>query len=176
MAKPVFDSHSASEAVDTARTILEELQEELQSWYDNLPESFQDGSKGEALQEAIDGLQSATDYLEDAPECAMDCDGFTVRALPKRASRADRCAYAVSILAGAAEVARSQIDTLNEANEAVEAPEDEPKDKEEDDTQEAVAKGVAKREEAVSELESWADSLESAQSEAEGVTFPGMYG
>ena len=45
---------------------LEELQEEMQTWYDNLPESLQSGDKGDRLQEAASNLESAKDTIEQA--------------------------------------------------------------------------------------------------------------
>ena len=52
---------------------IEALQEEEQECYDNLPESLQDGERGQAMQEAADNLeyaansvQEALDYLEEA--------------------------------------------------------------------------------------------------------------
>lgn len=50
--------------VDDCRGEVESLKEELQDWYDNLPESFQSGEKGDALQSAIDSLQEIEDSLE----------------------------------------------------------------------------------------------------------------
>lgn len=51
--------------VDEAKTEVEALRDELQEWYDNLPEAFQNGSKGEALKEAIDQLESISSALEE---------------------------------------------------------------------------------------------------------------
>ena len=52
---------------------IEALQEEEQECYDNLPESLQDGERGQDMQEAADNLeyaansvQEALDYLEEA--------------------------------------------------------------------------------------------------------------
>lgn len=52
---------------------IEALQEEEQDAYDNLPESLQDGERGQAMQEAADNLeyaansvQEALDYMEEA--------------------------------------------------------------------------------------------------------------
>jgi hypothetical protein len=51
--------------VNDATSLVEELQDELQSWFDNLPESFQSGTKGDALTEAIDGLEELKSSLEE---------------------------------------------------------------------------------------------------------------
>lgn len=52
---------------------IEALQEEEQDAYDNMPESLQEGERGQAMQEAADNLeyaassvQEALDYLEEA--------------------------------------------------------------------------------------------------------------
>lgn len=52
---------------------LEELNEEIaaikdeeQDYYDNLPASFQSGSKGEAAEASIDFLQEALETIESA--------------------------------------------------------------------------------------------------------------
>lgn len=63
---------AAQGLVEDAKNEVEELQGELQDWYDNLPESFQSGDQGEALQEAIDGLGEIETSLED-----IDFSGFS---------------------------------------------------------------------------------------------------
>ncbi len=55
----------AESEVSSAQGIVEELRDELQGWFDNLPENFQNGSKGEQLQEAIDALDELASSLED---------------------------------------------------------------------------------------------------------------
>lgn len=44
---------------------LEEIKDEEESKYDNLPENFQEGERGCKMQETIDSLGSAFDYLEE---------------------------------------------------------------------------------------------------------------
>ena len=44
---------------------LEEMAEEEQEKYDNLPEGLQDSERGQAIQEAADNLQQAADDLQD---------------------------------------------------------------------------------------------------------------
>lgn len=51
-------STTVEETLDTARDEVADLLGQLEDWYNNLPESFQDGDKGQALQEAIDSLGS----------------------------------------------------------------------------------------------------------------------
>lgn len=100
MARKIKDvTISLSGAVSDAFSEIESLKDELQEWYDNLPEQFQNGSKGEALQEAIGGLEQDTE-----PEVPSEVDSFDVVYTPilkRRLSRADRCSNAVSMLTAA---------------------------------------------------------------------------
>lgn len=43
---------------------VEELRNELQEWFDNLPEQFQSGDKGSELEEAIQALDEIKDNLD----------------------------------------------------------------------------------------------------------------
>ena len=45
---------------------IEEVKDEEESKYDNLPESLQDSDKGESFLEAIDSLEDSLSYLSDA--------------------------------------------------------------------------------------------------------------
>lgn len=56
----------ARSLVDEAIAIVEEMKDEEQDYYDQMPESFQGGEKGESAQTAIDELESAATFLEDA--------------------------------------------------------------------------------------------------------------
>ncbi|TRB00441.1 MULTISPECIES: hypothetical protein [Rhizobium/Agrobacterium group] len=55
----------AAAMIDEAKAILETCRDEEQEYYDNMPESFQDGEKGSTAQEAIDALEEAVSSLED---------------------------------------------------------------------------------------------------------------
>ena len=44
---------------------MEEVKDEEAEAYENLPEGLQGSERGEAMQEAIDSLESAYDGLED---------------------------------------------------------------------------------------------------------------
>lgn len=48
------------------KSALEDIRDEEQEAYDNMPESFQNGDKGEAAQAAIGELDSAIDALDGA--------------------------------------------------------------------------------------------------------------
>ena len=56
--KEKYFTVSVQGLIEDAYGEFSSLAEELQDWYDNLPEQFQDGEKGEQLQEAIDQLQT----------------------------------------------------------------------------------------------------------------------
>lgn len=49
---------------DDQKTEAEELKDEIQNWYDNLPESLQGSSKGEALEECVGQLEEVCDKLD----------------------------------------------------------------------------------------------------------------
>ena len=64
------------------QTKLAELQQEIdgilaeeQEAYDNMPESFQDSERGEAMQEAIDALESAVSSCEEVDEYLTSAAG-----------------------------------------------------------------------------------------------------
>lgn len=63
--------------ISNAKSTAEELRDECQEWYDNLPENFQNGDKGSQLQEAIDALESLIQSLEDAEgNCSVEFPGM----------------------------------------------------------------------------------------------------
>jgi len=53
-------------ALDDARAQLENLREEEQEAMDALPDSFQQGDQGQAMQEGLDNLEGAISDLESA--------------------------------------------------------------------------------------------------------------
>lgn len=53
------------EKVDELKTVIEELHDEEQGAYDNLPESFQESERGEAMEAAADNLDSAMSNMEE---------------------------------------------------------------------------------------------------------------
>lgn len=56
----------AFDLVNSAKEILKGVREEEQEAYDNLPESFQNGSKGEDMQNYMEMIEEAANYLDDA--------------------------------------------------------------------------------------------------------------
>lgn len=51
--------------IDEAKTLLETCRDDEQEYFDNMPESFQSGEKGELAQTAIDLLDEAISGLEE---------------------------------------------------------------------------------------------------------------
>lgn len=61
-----FDSAKAlAGAVSDVLTELQEVRDEEQAKFDNMPESLQDGDRGQRMQEGIDALDAAESSLED---------------------------------------------------------------------------------------------------------------
>lgn len=58
----VNDFHSQSESI----------RDDEQDYLDNMPESFKNGDKGEAAQNAVDALEIAMDKLEEAETACAD--------------------------------------------------------------------------------------------------------
>lgn len=141
-------THDASDLVSGAFSELESLRDELQDWYDNLPESFQSGDKGDQLQEAVSQLESASEV--ELPEWAKEAKVFA--APGDGTSRADRCSQACY-----------ELRQVTEALEAIADGEAKLPDQS-DPTEEQKAKA-----------RSTAEELTSAADEAEATEFPGMY-
>lgn len=62
----------ANMLLSKAVTIVEFARDEEQDSFDNLPENLQDGDRGEAMEEAIEELQTAIDSINDAMN-HIDC-------------------------------------------------------------------------------------------------------
>lgn len=56
----------AADTIEGGKSEVECLKEELEGWYDNLPENFQNGMKGDELQEAIDALDTLVESMDEA--------------------------------------------------------------------------------------------------------------
>jgi len=54
---------------------LEELKDEEQEYFDNMPESIQGSEKGELAESAINAMQSAIDTIEDAVGLIEEAQG-----------------------------------------------------------------------------------------------------
>ena len=57
--------------LDEALGIVDELKDEIQEWHDNLPENFQNGDKGSALEDCVTNLETVADSINDA---VSNCD------------------------------------------------------------------------------------------------------
>lgn len=53
-------------SLDEIKCAIEEMQEDETEKLDNMPEGLQESERGEAMQEAIDNLESASSSLEEA--------------------------------------------------------------------------------------------------------------
>lgn len=53
-------------AIGEAKSIVEDLTSEIQSWRDNLPESLQNGDKASALEDCISNLETVEQELDEA--------------------------------------------------------------------------------------------------------------
>lgn len=62
----------AIEKIQQGLADLEIARDEEQEYYDNMPESLQQGTKGDAAQAAIDALESAVSSIEDAVSSAEE--------------------------------------------------------------------------------------------------------
>ena len=51
-------------AVEDAKSTVEELRDEIQNWYDSLPENLQGGDKASQLEEAVSALEELSSNLE----------------------------------------------------------------------------------------------------------------
>ena len=56
----------AFDLIGTAQDILRSVREEEQEAYENLPDSFRDGEKGEEMQNYMEMIEEADGYLDDA--------------------------------------------------------------------------------------------------------------
>lgn len=152
----------ASSVVHLAEEVLDELRDELDEWYNNLPESLQGGEKAEVLQSAIDNLQSVVDDLQslDTPsDSGVDVTTLVYDYPVEATSRSARRSRVSSLLrlTGQAYRDRSIILAAN-AEAAIEG--------------EVVAPlDLAKSEVAVA----YADALDGCADMADETDFPGMF-
>ncbi len=84
--------------VGDATSIVEELADEMQSWFDNLTDNLQQTDRGQRVGEAADALSSI--YIPDLPIDTMEMSVVFVPG--KGTSRADRAAEAADMLITAA--------------------------------------------------------------------------
>ena len=152
----LIENVSVLDAVSTFYSDVASMAEEVREAYDNMPESLQNGQRGETLNETADTLEGIEEPT--APDCVAKIfsdDKLTISAmvLPGRQhgneSRATR-------IGNAANYASAVIDHVREWCD----------NHEEDET----------HKDDIDELTAWVDELEGHKDEAEGCEFPGMYG
>lgn len=170
-------TYTLSDAASSAQSDTEELRDELQEWYDNLPENFQNGDKGSQLQEAIGYLDDAANSMEEPDLDADEMPSFQFTpSTKKRMSRSDRRHEIVALLDGACDRAREYANELRDAVEEKKANgEFGHEDQGTFDTGMYESAQEAADDKA-SEIEAWADDVEGAKDTLESVEFPGMFG
>lgn len=99
---------TASDLLDTAFNTLEDLAGECSDWYDNLPQSFQDGEKGSILEEARSTLENLS-----RPDCGEEIGALEVYCPPhhdcsSRASRRDDAVAQLQAVVDALEAGNDQ--------------------------------------------------------------------
>ncbi|KQW19737.1 MULTISPECIES: hypothetical protein [Pseudomonas] len=60
------------ENANSLKDEIEVLQGEEQESFDNLPESLQQGDKGQAMEQAVEALEEAAEQLENGLSAAID--------------------------------------------------------------------------------------------------------
>ena len=55
-----------AETLEDLRVAIEELKDEEQEYYDNMPESMQYGERGERAEAAVSSLEDACDSIDNA--------------------------------------------------------------------------------------------------------------
>lgn len=60
------------DSLELMKSHLEEIREEEQSAFDNMPESFQDGEKGDRMQDIIGSLESVEDNFTEAMDSLIE--------------------------------------------------------------------------------------------------------
>jgi len=71
ISKQIEALKSQLEDANTLKDEIEEVQGEEQEGFDNLPESLQQGEKGQTMEQAAEALGDAVDQLDDALTTAI---------------------------------------------------------------------------------------------------------
>jgi hypothetical protein len=166
--KLVRDSFTTSigDAAESAQSDAEQLKDELQDWFDNPPESFQGGQKGNELEDAISEFDSIN--WPEAPEFAADLKCCCIPNEDSN-SRSDRACESAALLRAAGEVARQESETDEEREDDL-TPDPETKIMLVPDGEKP--KWTAEQRD---ELASFSDECDEAADQLEGICFPGMY-
>lgn len=178
--EPIKHDTSVEGAVSDAQSEIESLAEEMRSWYDNMPENFQNGDVGSRVSEAADTLEGIS--WPEAPEAVSSLPVSYTTPSRRRASRRERRDDATCAIDMAISVAREWAETEDAGWECI--PESE-RNRLEGDVKKAGAEmtdemkkgaGLAYHAEHKDAVEAYADELESAKDEADNVDFPSMRG
>ena len=162
-------SYCVADALSEAMGEIESLRDEMQDWYDNMPEGLQGGDKGSEVEECAQTLGAFENVtLHEALETA-DEDGKTetgakspnvghlrfdiVRSTKKRQSRNDRRNEATLLLRAACDAVRTEMEATDNDDERLDP----------------YAETRADIDDCLNELDQVAD-------EVDGADFPGMYG
>jgi hypothetical protein len=98
---------TADDLVGEANSIVEELAEEMRSWFENLSEGLQQADRGQRVGDSADALESL-----QLPEVPSDIEEVKILHLPllSISSRADRASDAAGRYQAAADAARSYVE------------------------------------------------------------------
>jgi hypothetical protein len=177
---PKVQTTSIESAVSDAFSGMSDLKDELENWYDNLHENFQNGSKGEELQEAMGCIDEACeptipDCLTEGPELPE-----VTYYEAKGSSRSARRDTYVAMLDGAIDAANTYIETLNaleyDDDGKLKQPEGEEEKGDPGEVDSDWPEDSDTRDSWVNDIESFVSECEDAKSSYENVNFPGMYG
>jgi len=64
----------AINSINSAKEIVEELKNEMQEWYDNMPENLQSSDKADRIQECVSSLEEVSSSLDDAESNASNVE------------------------------------------------------------------------------------------------------
>lgn len=67
---------AAQSLISDAKSGMEELKDELESWHDNLPENLQSSNKADELDEAVNNLDEIISQLEEAESTDVTFPGM----------------------------------------------------------------------------------------------------
>jgi hypothetical protein len=139
--------------VNTAFCCIEELAGEMRDAFENTPESLQGSGAGAAREEAADQLENI--YEPSVPDTVQHLPVvFALLPLSRRATRSERLNDGLQYAMSAIEVMQERIDT-DYADEEKLTPE---------------------QKDQLAEITECIDNVQAMIDEAEGVSFPGMYG
>lgn len=159
--------------LSAAYSDMQSIRDELDDWYNNLPENFQSGDKGSAIEEAKSALDQNVDDEPTIPEKAADRD-VSYFEWGGRIGRPKRRDNAVSMIDGAIESLSEYRDELSAIVYTTCPKCGHELTMDDDSTKPELSE--QDRDQLVGELDELIDKLENDKAEWEAVEFPGMYG